>query len=412
MGALRTVGLVILAISVFTFIALFGRLPAFRKTPVALLHRALWVHLPNGIAAVDNQLFGRRIVLCWNRTGSYLLKENHPLVLIFFISLLVIGEGVFVPAVWPQLPSFHRFSVPAAVILPYILLYKCVVTKSFITAENHEEEMNRYPYDRVLFHPGHRCSTCDFLKPARSKHCSFCQACISRHDHHCVWLMNCVGANNCVYFVSLLVSLSVMLIYGIYLGYSILSDLLNGSVPPRVRETMQSWKGWINTWSVVVAAYPRIGGVFLLMLMTAPLAISFLAYHVYLIWAGVTTNESAKWSDLKEDVDDGFVYKTNRSLIFDSRLATDFYDQSWPVYTDQILVTDEEPPTEGCLLSSDSNCIAFRPATNLPPDPRWKRLHSMRDVDNIYDMGFWLNLRDAIGLSVRRPKDVFSNEAY
>lgn len=262
--------------------------------------------------------------------------------------------------------------------------------------------MRRYPYDRVLFHPGHKCSTCKFLKPARSKHCSFCQACVSRHDHHCVWLMNCVGANNCVYFISLLVSLSVMLIYGSYLGHSILSEMLKQMVPPERQEAMKGWTAWVNTWGIVIGADPKIGAVFLLMLMTAPLAISFLAYHTYLIWAGVTTNESAKWSDWKDDVEDGIVFKTKRSLIFDSPLPMDLHDQLWPVHTDQILVTDEDPPTEGCLLASDSNCIARRPESDVPPDPRWKRLHTMRDVDNVYDMGFWYNLRDVMGLSVRR----------
>lgn len=264
--------------------------------------------------------------------------------------------------------------------------------------------MKRYPYDRVLFHPGHRCSTCDFLKPARSKHCSICQACVSRHDHHCVWLMNCVGAGNCMYFISLLLSLSVMLTYGSYLGHSLMSESLERLVPSDVKIAMQGWTVWINTWGVVLAADPKIGAVFMLMLMTAPLAISFLAYHVYLIWAGMTTNESSKWTDWKEDVNDGLVFKTRRSLIFENPISPDSHDRMWPVQTDQILVTDEDPPTEGCLLMPDSNCIAHRPVSDVPPDPRWRQLRSMKDIDNIYDMGFWYNLLDVVGISVRRTR--------
>jgi hypothetical protein len=215
--------------------------------------------------------------------------------------------------------------------------------------------------------------------------------------------MNCVGANNCVYFISLLLSLSAMLIYGSYLGHWLLSESLEQVVPPEVKLAMKSWTTWINIWSVVIATYPKIGTIFLLMIMTAPLAISFLAYHTYLIWAGMTTNESAKWSDWKDDVEDGLVFKTKRSLIFENP-RKDSDEQIWPVSTDQILVTDEDPPSEGCLLASNSNCIVHRPEADVPPDPRWKRLSSMKDVDNIYDMGFWYNLRDVVGLSVRQSR--------
>jgi palmitoyltransferase len=216
--------------------------------------------------------------------------------------------------------------------------------------------------------------------------------------------MNCVGANNCVYFISLLFSLSVMLIYGSYLGHSLLSETMEEVVPPEVKISMKSWTSWINVWSVVIATYPKIGTIFLLMLMTAPLAISFLAYHTYLIWAGTTTNESAKWTDWKDDVEDGLVFKTKRSLIFENPPDKDSEEQMWPVPTDQVLVIDTNPPTEGCLLASNSNCIAHRPESDVPPDPRWKRLTSMKDIDNIYDMGFWYNLRDVMGLSVRRSR--------
>ncbi|KAF3388525.1 Palmitoyltransferase swf1 [Penicillium rolfsii] len=407
MGTLRTVALVILGISAFVFIALFGRLPIFRKTPIAFLYRLLWVYLPNGIAFVDSRLLGGRLVRAWSRSGSYILRENHPLVLLFFIGLLAIGECVFLPAAWPRLSSTHHVWVPGLVIVPYVLLYKCVVTKSFITSENHAEEMKRYPFDRVLFHPGHICSTCKLLKPARSKHCSICKACVSRHDHHCVWLMNCVGANNYKYFLSLLLAVSILLIYGTLLGYSLLSQTMQEIIPLDVQAAMKGWSMYLHVWSIVITREPRIGTVTLLMLMTAPLAVAFLAYHTYLIWAGMTTNESAKWSDWREDVIDGFVFKAKRGEIRGAPPHVDLSDLPWPVQSDQILVTDGQPPLEGYVLEDTSNRVTYRGDANRsrPIDPHWVELHSIRDLDNIYDMGPQL-LRFTLHQGLRFPRNM------
>eukprot|EP00466_Bigelowiella_natans_P002255 jgi/Bigna1/44384/e_gw1.94.57.1 len=43
---------------------------------------------------------------------------------------------------------------------------------------------------------GKRCS---HFKPDRSHHCSQCNACVMRMDHHCPYLDNCVGQHNYKY---------------------------------------------------------------------------------------------------------------------------------------------------------------------------------------------------------------------
>ena len=49
------------------------------------------------------------------------------------------------------------------------------------------------------------CELCRIEQPYRTKHCSQCEACVAKYDHHCFWIGGCVGELNLRKFFTMLV---------------------------------------------------------------------------------------------------------------------------------------------------------------------------------------------------------------
>uniref|UniRef100_A0A8C0L652 Palmitoyltransferase n=1 Tax=Canis lupus dingo TaxID=286419 RepID=A0A8C0L652_CANLU len=190
------------------------------------------------------------------------------------------------------------------------------------------------------------CFTCKMFRPPRTSHCSVCDNCVERFDHHCPWVGNCVGRRNYRFFYAFILSLSFL-------------------------------TAFIFACVVTHLTLRSQGSNFLSTLKETPLVICFFSiwsilglsgFHTYLVASNLTTNEDIKgsWSSKRggEASVNPYSHKsviTNCCAVLCGPLPPSLIDRRGFVQADTVLPSPIRSDEPACGAKPDASMVGGHP---------------------------------------------------
>ncbi|XP_041019864.1 probable protein S-acyltransferase 17 [Juglans microcarpa x Juglans regia] len=354
---------------------LCGQWPIFQGTFIERIHYFLTFGAYDYFLRFVGAVFGSKGTNAMLSVEYFCCDRPNPILQIIYLAIIggtyyYIANTSFEYIPGYYLSGVHRYTSLLAVGVGVLLfLLTSFSDPGTVKADNVSKYISAYPYDGIIYSEK-ECSTCKIPKPARSKHCSVCDRCVARFDHHCGWMNNCIGERNTRYFMAFLLWHFLLCIYGTVAIGLVLAGQLKElrvtyilTVYYGIDNSFRSLAPHVVQW--LLASYNTQILLMVFLAIVSLLLAGFFGYHANLCLTNTTTNETFKWQDY---------------LSWQRKL-------------------NEAKASAAALKASVSG---MRSEGN-PPKSKWRAffrkspLEDMQVVkNNIYDKGFFQNLLEIV----------------
>ncbi|KAJ3291004.1 hypothetical protein HK104_006371 [Borealophlyctis nickersoniae] len=404
------------AFAAFIFVMLFGQSNHFREGIVGKAYVFLTERIPEGAHKAFVWVCGQKVVDGIDRGYGWLMTSRHPLLQIFYLTLVTGGIGIFLNIAWDKIPNgslgqIHRYLIPIVITSTYACFYiACASDPGTLTRKNVDKALKMWENDEIIFW-NRLCSTCLFDKLTSAIQTLSCMQGVRGEIHHCAWINNCVGHNNYRYFLLFLVSAIVLTSYGTYLCFKLLQEEMAR------QRIMELWvvemapdgsrtKAPIGTqraWVYLIQKEILLSALGIFAAFAGLVVLAFFSYQMSLVLRGVTTNESFKWEDVHYAIQKGqikalprYIWEKNQGIQGSGESAS----KSAPIKSGKEGGVTKRR-RKGGKQAQDSDGGIQDPAAKggeggrtdgedkvpITPDTRLK---------NFYNHGWWSNLKEVI----------------